>query len=46
LVWHSVLQVKTVIFEAGVIKIEKEREFGDLKARDEKALRRTGSRSF
>jgi len=33
-----VLQVKTLIFEAGVIKVEKEREFGDLKAAIEKAF--------
>ena len=32
------LQVKTLIFEAGVIKVEKEREFGDLKAAIEKAF--------
>jgi hypothetical protein len=30
--------VKTVIFEPGVIKVEKEREFGDLKAAIEKAF--------
>ena len=32
------LQVKTLIFEPGVIKVEKEREFGDLKAAMEKAF--------
>ena len=31
-------RVKTVIFEPGVIKVEKEREFGDLKAAMEKAF--------
>jgi hypothetical protein len=30
--------VKTVIFEKGLIKVEKEREFGDLKAAIEKAF--------
>jgi hypothetical protein len=30
--------VKTLIFEPGVIKVEKEREFGDLKAAIEKAF--------
>jgi hypothetical protein len=33
-----VVQVKTLIFEPGVIKVEKEREFGDLKAAMEKAF--------
>jgi hypothetical protein len=33
-----VFRVKTVIFEPGVIKVEKEREFGDLKAAMEKAF--------
>jgi hypothetical protein len=33
-----VLQVKTLIFEPGVIKVEKEREFGDLKAAMERAF--------
>ena len=33
------LQVKTLIFEPGVIKVEKEREFGDLKAAMERAFR-------
>jgi len=33
-----VLQVKTLIFEPGVIKVENEREFGDLKAAIEKAF--------
>ena len=31
-------RVKTVIFEPGVIKVEKEREFGDLKSAMEKAF--------
>jgi hypothetical protein len=31
-------QVKTVIFEQGLIKVEKEREFGDLKAAVERAF--------
>jgi len=33
-----VFWVVTVIFEAGVIKVEKEREFGDLKGAMEKAF--------
>ena len=32
------ITVKTVIFEQGLIKVEKEREFGDLKAAVEKAF--------
>jgi hypothetical protein len=32
------IRVGTVIFDAGVIKVEKEREFGDLKAAIEKAF--------
>jgi len=39
--WNLVFRmeaVKTLIFEPGVIKVEKEREFGDLKAAIEKAF--------
>jgi hypothetical protein len=32
------VQVKTVIFEKGLIKVEKEKEFGELKAAIEKAF--------
>jgi len=35
-----------VIFEPGVIKVEKEREFGELKAAIEKAFSADGSRNI
>jgi hypothetical protein len=38
--------VKTVIFEQGLIKVEKEREFGDLKAAVEKAFTADGVKKF
>jgi hypothetical protein len=34
----QLFEVKTLIFEPGVIKVEKEREFGDLKAAMERAF--------